>query len=555
MARLENGDKKYSSLINEIETGQIKIPQFQRQFVWDLALSAKFLDSIIKGYPIGTFIYWRTNERLRSVRNIGSINLPEPIDGEYVNYVLDGQQRITTFFAALKGQIIENGNGKHIDYSNMYINLDSREDEDIVIIDVAGKQEFSYIKLTKLMKGDSLEIFSSYDPSYHNKINRYKEILQSYDFKGINLRDAEIDVATEVFTRLNVGGKDLSIFEIMVAKTYDPDSDYDLYDKFHEFLSEIEHSKYETISSSNVLQLISLILVRDCKSKTILKLDKQEFINTWDIAINSIKSSIDFLKSYGIPASKLLPYNTLIVPLSYFFYKNRYNPTGNKLKYLEDFFWRVSIGFRYSSSVESKLVQDIDKIDSILNGVQPKYEWSVDFSTDFITKQGYFATGRSFIKAILCLYAMKVPKSFNNNLDVNIDNSSLKIATSKNYHHFFPKAYMRKNNPQIEDWKVNHIANITIVDDYLNKQEIKAKAPSIYMEKFRFENNQIKETMKTHLINDLDEFGIWNDDFSKFFESRIKSISDELKKRIIFQESDIILERYEDYGEEEVLIL
>src|SRR5690606_33688299 len=131
----------------------------------------------------------------------------------------------------------------------------------------------------------------------------------------------------------------------------------------------------------------------------------------------------------------------------------------------------------------------------------------------------YFGTSRSFIKAILCLYAMHKPKSFDNHLDVNIDNSWLKIATSKNYHHFFPKAFMRKTQPHWENWQVNHIANITIVDDFLNKNKIRAKAPSVYMEAFKNQNALINETMKTHLISDLEAFGIWEDDYTKFFES------------------------------------
>lgn len=137
-----------------------------------------------------------------------------------------------------------------------------------------------------------------------------KEILQGYQFKGINLKDAEIDVATEVFTRLNVGGKDLSLFEIMVAKTYDPYRNFDLYEKFQELLDDLQPAKYDTISSANVLQLISMILARECKRKTILKLDKNQFTDTWDAAVSAIKSSVDFFRSYGIPVSRLLPYNT-----------------------------------------------------------------------------------------------------------------------------------------------------------------------------------------------------------------------------------------------------
>lgn len=551
MALLENGDKKYTTLLNEIETGQIKIPQFQRQFVWELSLSARLIDSILKGYPIGTFIYWRTNERLRSIRNVGNIELPGPKDGEFVNYVLDGQQRITSLFAALKGEVIERKNGKQEDYSKIYIDLAAEGDETIAIVDTQGKPIGTTIKLTELMFEKGKVIYNTYPEIFHNKIDQYKEIIQSYQFKGINLKDAEIDVATEVFTRLNVGGKDLSLFEIMVAKTYDSERDFDLYERFQELLEDLEPSKYDTISSANVLQLISLMISRECKRKTILKLDKKEFIDTWDSAISAIKSSVDFFRSYGIPVSKLLPYNTLVVPFAYFFHHHPNNPTGEKLRLLIDFFWRVSIGFRYSSSVESKLVQDIEKMDKILTEEQPKYEWGVDYSPEFITNQGYFGTGRSFIKAILCLFAMHKPKSFDNHLDVIIDNSWLKIATSKNYHHFFPKAFMRKNQPDWENWEVNHIANITIVDGYLNKNKIRAKAPSVYMRTFDKQNNHLYETMKTHLIYDLDEYGIWDDDYEKFFENRVNAISAELGKRIINQKIEESLEHYEDIEETE----
>ena len=58
----------------------------------------------------------------------------------------------------------------------------------------------------------------------------------------------------------------------------------------------------------------------------------------------------------------------------------------------------------------------------------------------------------------------------------------LKQANSKNYHHFFPRAYLTKKGE--EKFKINHILNITIVDDFLNKNKIRAKAPSKYMKEF-----------------------------------------------------------------------
>ena len=468
---LETLPAKFPDLISEIETGQIKIPQFQRKFVWGIKASAKLLDSILKGYPIGTFIYWRTNERLRSIRNLGNINLPEPKHGEFVNYVLDGQQRLTSLYAALKGIKIKDEEGKQLDYSNMYIDLSASDDEEIVITDADDKGEFEIIKIVDLIEGD-FSLLASYPSFVQPILKKYKGIIQAYNFSVINLKNAPIEVATEVFTRLNVGGKSLTLFEIMVAKTYHiyPPSDdsakpitFDLSEKYEELMSELSSRHYDTIPSSTVLQVIAILLEKDCTRKTILKLDKIRFINIWEEAVDCIRKSIDFFRSYGIVVGRILPYSALLVPFSYFFHRHKQNPTGLVKKYLEDFFWRSSLGFRYSSGVESKLAQDIIKIDKIISGEQPKYEWAVNINEDFVMNNGWFSTGKSFIKGILCLYAKQKPKSFDNNLDVIIDNSWLKIASSKNYHHFFPKAWIAKNDNDNID-HVNHIVNITIVE-------------------------------------------------------------------------------------------
>lgn len=54
--------RQFSTLMNDIETGKLKIPQFQRDFIWEIKKSSDLLDSIVKGYPIGTFILWKTKK-------------------------------------------------------------------------------------------------------------------------------------------------------------------------------------------------------------------------------------------------------------------------------------------------------------------------------------------------------------------------------------------------------------------------------------------------------------------------------------------------------------
>ena len=137
----ENQSKKYDALFVEIDKGDIKLPMFQREFVWEKEQTAKLIDSIIKGFPIGTFIFWKTKEELRSYKEIGNHRLPETPKGDYAQYILDGQQRITSLYAIRKGIRITK-DGKEIDYQDIYINLDfdPKTDEQISVVEkVEGK--------------------------------------------------------------------------------------------------------------------------------------------------------------------------------------------------------------------------------------------------------------------------------------------------------------------------------------------------------------------------------------------------------------------------------
>lgn len=539
MLQPEPGHLTFEQLKNKINEGNIKIPQFQRRFVWKKEDAAKLLDSIVKGYPIGSFILWETKTRLRSVRNIGAIDLPDANDGEFIFYVLDGQQRITSIYASMLGVQIDKE-----DYSQIYVDLKADTSQEIVILNVDGKAVTEYITISELLRGKMTDIVKKYgqDQDVLDRIDLYKTRFTTYQFPTIKISDAELDVATDIFTRINVGGKGLDTFEIMCAKTYDENQGFDLYEKREQQLLEWNDIGYETVPHSTVLQSISICLNGGCSRKDILnKIEKQDFINIWDDIDKDFKKAIDYLKSaLGIAVSKLLPYDGLLVPYVYFFHKHPQTPSALENKYLKDYFWRCVLTNRFSNALESKLAQDVSHvIDVIIQQKHPQYEQGIDITYEFLKRNGTFSTGNALIKGLLCLLTEKNPRSFKNNIPVVMDNAWLSQGNSKNYHHFFPKNYMKKNQPLIEDSLVNHIANITIVDSYLNKNEIKDRAPSDYMKQYCDNNEKIKETMQSHLIGDFDDFGIWDDNYSAFFEKRLKSIINQLKQEVVLTNIDL----------------
>lgn len=522
----------------QIENGELKVPQFQRDFVWSIGAAAELMDSVVKGYPIGAFTFWKTKDRLRTIKNIGGCVLPSSPSNDFVNYVLDGQQRITSIYATISGVSIGNN-----DYSKMYVDLSASENESLIILNIDNRNESEYISIMDLLNGDIkmlVERYGNYSTSLE-RIDTYKNRINTYSFSVIELQEAPLEIATEIFTRINTTGKSLSLFEIMCAKTYDENLNFDLFEKRQEQIEKWTNVNYDTLPHQTALQALAMCVKKSCKRKDILAIDKTTFIEAWGDVDIAFDKAIDYLKSsYHIPVSKLLPYDALMIPMVYYFYHKKKKPVGNDAKMLQDYFWRCVLSRRFTEGVESKLTLDCNNvIDDILKGnkTNEKFLEPIDVTFSSIKKNGYFSLSSAYIKGLICVLAGMHPKSFIDDSTVVIDNAWLSQTNSKNYHHFFPKAYMKNYQSSIAEDLVNHIANITIVDGYLNKNIIRDKSPSEYMNDFKIANKNLKKTMETHLI-DIDNFGIWSNDFSLFFEERIKKIRKELKKRIIIRDCD-----------------
>jgi uncharacterized protein with ParB-like and HNH nuclease domain len=102
-------------LLEQVAIGQIRIPAFQRGFVWDMDRVAYFIDSLYKRYPFGSLLLWRTRNQLTHERNLGPYHLPERDPDLPIDYVLDGQQRITTIFSVFQTELERSSNSEWLD--------------------------------------------------------------------------------------------------------------------------------------------------------------------------------------------------------------------------------------------------------------------------------------------------------------------------------------------------------------------------------------------------------------------------------------------------------
>ena len=96
-------------LVNEIEAGEIVLPAIQRDFVWDVGRIELLFDSMFRGYPVGIVLLWETYQTIQfrifaKNHNPGGIYVfEENRQGRRIKLVLDGQQRLSSIYVALKG--------------------------------------------------------------------------------------------------------------------------------------------------------------------------------------------------------------------------------------------------------------------------------------------------------------------------------------------------------------------------------------------------------------------------------------------------------------------
>lgn len=96
--------EKIDKILNRINSGDIKIPAFQRAYVWKQNQIIDLLDSILNNFPIGSILLWHSKEKLKHTRNIAGYAIPETTEEYPVNYVLDGQQRISSIYAVFSSE-------------------------------------------------------------------------------------------------------------------------------------------------------------------------------------------------------------------------------------------------------------------------------------------------------------------------------------------------------------------------------------------------------------------------------------------------------------------
>ena len=143
----KNTQYKLAQLIEQIDRGEIGLPDIQRPFVWDSAKVRDLFDSMYKGFPVGILLMWNTNAEA-GARQIGVNNKQASVPQLMV---VDGQQRLTSLYSVFKGQAIKQKNYKEAKIQICFSPIENKFE----VYDIAVGKDPNFIADISLLFGDN----------------------------------------------------------------------------------------------------------------------------------------------------------------------------------------------------------------------------------------------------------------------------------------------------------------------------------------------------------------------------------------------------------------
>ncbi len=513
---------KLSNIFSELENGNLKIPRFQRSFVWERSKIAKLLNSIYKEYPIGSFFVWEAGAGYAHFsREITELGLPE--EPQYGNYqfILDGQQRVTSLYIALKKRIFNNDN-----YDSICFNLEQKEFKLRRLI--SEKHNIPAWKLFDTQAyGDVYAEYMNSDRKLADVWRNCQEIFANYPISLIKTKNMGLEEVVDIFERINQAGKRLTLFDLVHASAWS--DKFDLRDKIDEFNKGLK-DKFGKIVPEVFTQSLSLNAFGDCKNTNQLNLTADICIELWDKTVECIRKSIDYVVSnLGVKSVEFIPYPSFLAIIQHYFHKSAKKSIDyDHQTFINNWFWTATFSSRYSSSTLTKMKDDADWIAGLANNDKRENVFSVAISPREIIKIRMNIT--SAVKnGILCLYALENPLDFNNGQPVTLDKSYVSKSNAKENHHFFPYSLRQRFNADVN--AINSVVNLAFISQSLNR-EILNSLPSIYIDNYRQINQNIDSHLLTHFIDQSVMDAIQHDNYQEFLNSRAKLIQEKITSKI-----------------------
>ncbi len=322
-------------LIRDVLQGRIRIPLFQRRYVWSRKRMIELLDSVRLRFPIGSLFLWATStQRLASQKRVGHIHVLDPPGTERV-YVVDGQHRLSTLVGVLTPRDGETDDDDP-DPERWDVRYDARDDV-FAHIKRGVRLEPWQFPMDRLLDtipylGECRRMLESGDSSAHGyveNVERLAAAFHEYKLPVISIEETDLRQAVDAFVRLNSHGQRMTADQMLSAVTYDETDaqpTQHLAQDIDEILRDLAETGFGRLDRELVVRAVLVAMGQDPYRTDWTGLaaetrDKQTELlrEAVDKARAALLVAVRFLNDEGVRSDRLLPYGMQIVVLSAFF--------------------------------------------------------------------------------------------------------------------------------------------------------------------------------------------------------------------------------------------
>ncbi|PDX29990.1 DUF262 domain-containing protein [Helicobacter pylori] len=559
-------DKSIKEVVDELN-GRYFLPDIQREYVWlkkaDEKKIEQLFDSILRGYPIGSFLFWKlqkediaksdeqdsdklnfqlyqfiTNYDERKPHN-EKIRIEE-IRRDDLSIVLDGQQRLTSLYIGLKGtRTLKKKNAKinnpnAYEEKRLYLNLkhqpnmDSPEDNyqfefhakkpendkkhfwfkvgDILELESGV---LNYVNEHRLEKNE-LDLLEKLKDAFHNK-----QLISYFEEKEKNLNKV-----LNIFIRVNSGGVKLSYSDLLMSILTASFSS-DIREKMNELVDALKDKGFPNVGKDQVLKTCLLLIGKDTtfELKNFNKKNIKEIEENWEKITESIYKATKLLETFGYASYLGSAY--ILSSLAYFYFLNSKMNENDKEQALK-FVRNAQITSYFTPSTDTKLnniansMKDTQTFESFNHNLAKHQTSPLKITNDAIEEMMCSSSHDRLFPILQILYPNLKYKTTTFHID-----------------HIYPKSKFKKENEKLDkDFYEcgNYLFNLQLLEGAENQAK-KNKDPEVWLKEEYKDERAIEEYKKRNYIDP--NLKLEWENIKEFREKREEAIIKTLKEVLL----------------------
>lgn len=358
--KIETRIRPLKSYLEEFERGSFQIPNFQRDFLWSQDDIKDLFESLKNNYPIGSILFWKPAEQYAKtwseLSNIGPYNIKK-INNPSSSYILDGYQRLSSLFGCLLNPSKYNRDSLNLDETlwnkkfNLFYDL---EEEDFKYLRSPNNKQVFQVPVYVFMNSidfrqyarqnfENAELTEEKIELYYDRADELGQIFNNYDIASVDINNADISEAVEIFRRINEKGMQISKDWIVSALTNK--ENFRLGSEIDSTLNELKIYDFHTLKRDVIFQCIQSSFGKiyfDYKIEDLVT--RNDFEDVTRKTLKNVVKAVKFLyEDLLVLNSKLLPYNAQLIFLTIFFNEQNENAISDVQKLaLKKWFWVTS---------------------------------------------------------------------------------------------------------------------------------------------------------------------------------------------------------------------